>query len=282
MKVIRSVKKMQAVSRKLNRQSLKVGLVPTMGALHAGHLSLIRRARMENDRVIVSIFVNPIQFGRNEDLGRYPLTFKEDVALCRKEGADIVFFPDVSDMYARGFASSVQVSYLSDLLCGASRPGHFSGVTTVVAKLFNITRPDSAYFGQKDAQQALIISRMNEDLNFGIKIRVMPIIREPDGLALSSRNRYLRPDERKDALVLSRGLLVAVKMVREGATDPDTIISVIRQMIRDKKNARIDYVSIVDCETLRPLKKIRGKALLAMAVRVGKTRLIDNILLKGK
>ncbi len=280
--MIRSPKKMHELCRALSRRGLKIGLVPTMGALHAGHLSLIRRARAENDRVVVSIFVNPMQFGRNEDLGRYPRTLREDSVLCRRNGVDFIFFPGVGQMYPPGFASCVQVEALSNVLCGLSRPGHFRGVATVVAKLFNIVRPDNAYFGQKDAQQARIIKRMNDDLDFGIKIHVMPIVREPDGLAMSSRNRYLTPEERRDALVLSQALRAAARMAEEGVADTARIIRRLKMIVGAKKRAHIDYISIVDEESLRPLSRIRGRALLAMAVWVGKTRLIDNAVLRVK
>jgi pantoate--beta-alanine ligase len=249
-----------------------------MGALHEGHLSLIRRARNENDTVVVSIFVNPKQFGPKEDLKKYPRPLSRDLALCKKEGVDFVFLPGAQGMYPEGFSTYVEVDGLSSVLCGKSRPGHFRGVATVVAKLLNIVQPATLYLGQKDAQQAVIIRRMVKDLNFPVKVKVMPTVREKDGLALSSRNAYLTEAQRKDALALSQALKLAKVMVDNGAREPERIISRMRQVIR-KKALKIDYIEIADPDSLKPVNKIAGKVLITLAVRVGKTRLIDNLLI---
>ncbi|MCM8795245.1 MAG: pantoate--beta-alanine ligase [Candidatus Omnitrophica bacterium] len=281
MKIIRSPKQMQGISKEIKDKGKTIGFVPTMGALHQGHLSLIRRARQDTDVVVVSIFVNPTQFGPQEDFQRYPRPFRKDISLCRSLGVDYIFHPLASWMYPEGFKTYVLVEDLSEVLCGRFRPGHFRGVTTVVAKLFNIVRPDIAYFGQKDAQQAIIIKRMVCDLNFPLKIKVMPIIREEDGLALSSRNIYLSPQERNDACVLSEALRLAQGLVKSGIKDTKKIICHMRALIKKKKSAKIDYIAIVDPKTLKPVKKISGRCLLALAVWIGKTRLIDNLCLKG-
>ncbi|MDD5156025.1 MAG: pantoate--beta-alanine ligase [Candidatus Omnitrophica bacterium] len=280
MRIIRSPKQMFEVSQKLKKRGCRTGLVPTMGALHKGHLSLIRRAAQENDKVVVSIFVNPIQFGPKEDFRRYPRNLKKDALLCRNENADFIFYPSAALMYPPGFRTQVSVRELSDVLCGAYRPGHFQGVTTVVAKLFNIVMPDTAYFGQKDAQQALIIQRMAKDLDMPVKIRVMPIIREKDGLAMSSRNAYLDSAQREKAAVLYQALNKARESVKSGIADCALLTKRARATIIKNKPRKIDYISIVDMETLEPVKKIKDKALLALAVWFGNTRLIDNVILK--
>lgn len=282
MNVITKSSHMYARAFELKKRGQSIGLVPTMGALHEGHMSLIRQARKENDIVIVSIFVNPLQFGKGEDFSRYPRPFKKDLSFCSRESVDYVFNPAPSDLYPEGFRTHVEVENLSSVLCGKSRPGHFKGVATVVNKLCNITSPDIMYVGQKDAQQALIIRRMVKDLNLPVVIRVMPIIREPDGLAMSSRNAYLNGREREDALVLYSSLMLAKNMVKAGTRDVTRIISAIKKFIHVKKNALIDYVAVVDPETLTPFKKITGQCLIALAVRIGKTRLIDNIILTVK
>ncbi len=258
---------------------VRIGLVPTMGALHDGHLSLVRHAARSADFVVVSIFVNPTQFGPSEDLEKYPRDLERDVRLLESAGAHLVFAPDAGAMYADGFATWVVVEGVTGRLCGESRPGHFRGVATVVTKLFNIIRPDVAVFGQKDAQQAAVIRRMVRDLDMGIEIIVAPIVREPDGLAMSSRNRYLDPEERSEALALSRALHAAESLVRDGETDAETIKRRVRDVIRDVPRAVIDYVEIVDPDEIVPLGRIEREALLALAVRVGSTRLIDNVLL---
>jgi len=276
MKVISSPKQMSVKSHTLALKGEKIGLVPTMGALHDGHLSLICQARKDNDIVVVSIFVNPMQFGPKEDFRRYPRPIKNDLMLCRKAGVDFVFHPQPGIMFPKGVKSCVEVKDLSDKLCGKHRPGHFAGVTTVVAKLFNIIQPNVAYFGQKDAQQAIIINKMTEDLNFPVKINVMPTLRGKDGLAMSSRNIYLTTQERTDALALSQGLNLAADLIKCGMRDADKIIAEIRRLIKKRKSAKIDYISIVDLDNLNPVKRISGKCLLALAVHTGKTRLIDN------
>lgn len=282
MRVIKSIAQMQRSALSLKRSGKTIGLVPTMGALHEGHLSLIRKARAENKIVIVSIFVNPIQFCPNEDLQRYPRPFKQDRSLCEQENVDYIFFPSPRQMYPYGFKSYVEVRELGDGLCGASRPGHFRGVTTVVSKLFNITQPDRAYFGQKDAQQAAIIERMAKDLDFPCAVRILPVVRESDGLAMSSRNRYLSASERGQAAVLSAALRQARRLVSRGVRRPEAITSGIASAIKSARAARIEYIKIVDAGTLKPVERIRGKALIALAVRFGKTRLIDNIIVQGR
>lgn len=279
---IKDPQRMYAAIRKSRLKKNKtVGFVPTMGALHGGHLSLIRRARRDNDIVVVSIFVNPAQFGPKEDFRRYPRPFKRDAFLCRKEGVDFIFYPTASRMYPDGFRTQVNVKELSDCLCGESRPGHFKGVATVVAKLFNIVSPDIAYFGQKDAQQAVIIKRMLSDLNMPIKIKVLPIVREKDGLALSSRNAYLNGKERKDARVLFNSLNLARDLVKRGVRDAAKIIGPMKRLINEKESAKVDYISVVDTHNLKPLKRISAQALVILAVWIGKTRLIDNIIVYG-
>lgn len=280
---MRLIKSLSLINKELNKCRIKgqsIGFVPTMGALHEGHLSLIRKARKDNDIVVVSIFVNPKQFGPKEDLEKYPRPIKRDLALCRKAGVDFVFCPEFKQMYPDGFSTFVTVKGLSEVLCGKSRPGHFNGVATIVAKLLNIVQPDTLYLGQKDAQQAAILKRMIEDLHIPVKVQVMPIARSKDGLALSSRNAYLSDRERKDALVLSQSLKLAGFFIKNGASDTKRIIFKMRQVIEKKQSAKIDYIEIVDPATLKPLKKVAGSFLIALAVWIGKTRLIDNLLRK--
>ena len=279
MKIITSIKQMSDISQKLQRKGKTMGFVPTMGALHQGHVSLIRRARKENNIVVVSIFVNPAQFGPPEDLKNYPRNLKRDAQMCRKEGVDFIFYPHAEDMYPGNYKTYVTVDDLSDGLCAKFRPGHFKGVTTVVTKLFNLLQPEIAYFGQKDAQQAIIIKRMTEDLNMSVKIKIMPIVRQKDGLALSSRNVYLAPKERKEALVLSQALNLADKLIKQRNRNPKDIICRMRQLINKKKSAKIQYICIVDLENLKPVERIKGKVLIALAVWIGRTRLIDNLCL---
>ena len=256
-----------------------VGLVPTMGYLHAGHMALVERARRENDVVVVSIFVNPTQFGPNEDYGRYPRDLGRDLAMLREAGVDFVFTPEPSEMYPEGFCSFVSVEGLSEKLEGAFRPGHFRGVATVVAKLFNIVPAQRAYFGQKDAQQVVVIRRMARDLNFPHEIVTVPTVREPDGLALSSRNVYLNPEQRRSALVLSRALFAARELYERGERDAREIRSAMRAMLDAEPGVTTDYVTVSDPESLEELERIEGPALVALAARVGDTRLIDNIVL---
>ena len=278
MKIVRSVDQMFNISSVARRSGRRIGFVPTMGALHQGHLSLIRAARRENDLVVVSIFVNPLQFGPKEDFKRYPRAFIRDKRLCRDEKVDFVFSPPADQIYPEDFKTAVLVKELSDLLCGSSRPGHFQGVATVVSKLFNIVSADTAYFGQKDAQQTVIIRQMVRDLNIPVKIRVMPIVREKDGLAMSSRNIYLSPRERQDALVLPEALKLAKTLVQGGQRDSRVLIGRMRKLISGKKSAKIDYIAVVDEKTLRPLKKISSGCLILAAVFFGRTRLIDNLI----
>ncbi len=279
MKVYKSISSLIKKVREVKKQGYKIGLVPTMGFLHEGHMSLIRKARKDTDYVIVSIFVNPAQFGPKEDFKRYPRAIKRDLMLCEKEGADIIFTPEAKEMYPKDYATYVSVEKITDKLCGASRPGHFRGVSTVVAKLFNITMPDVAYFGQKDAQQAIIIKRMADDLNMSVEIKVMPVVREKDGLAMSSRNVYLNRKERGRAQSIYKSLKSAKELFNEGERDSKKIINKIKRVINNQPDAKIDYAAIVDAKDLRDIKKISGEALVAVAVKIGKTRLIDNIIL---
>ncbi len=255
-----------------------IGLVPTMGALHAGHASLITEAKKETDYVVVSVFVNPTQFGPNEDFDRYPRSFDEDVQLCAREGVKLIFRPDVPAMYPPGSRTVVEVKELGDVLCGAARPGHFRGVATVVAKLLNIIQPDVAYFGQKDAQQTRIIEQLVRDLDLPVSIRVCPTVREHDGLALSSRNRYLQVDERRQATVLFQALEAVKAQIHQGERDVKVLEKLLAQRIASAPAARLDYASIVDWDTLRPVDRLQGKVLIAVAVYFGATRLIDNFI----
>ncbi|RCX23301.1 pantoate--beta-alanine ligase [Fontibacillus phaseoli] len=281
--------KSERVRAAKERKFPKTGLVPTMGFLHEGHASLLRRARQENDIVVLSIFVNPIQFGPNEDFERYPRDEEKDLSLAEREGVDVVFLPSVEDMYPQPTATKIRVEGLTDRLCGASRPGHFDGVTTVVGKLLHIVQPTNAYFGQKDAQQAAVIAQMVQDLNFDAVIVPCPIIRESDGLALSSRNVYLNPDERKAALVLSRSLLELEAKVEAGENiKAGDARRTLVQSIHAEPLAVIDYVEIVHFPGLKPVEEIenikdaKGPVLIALAVKFGTTRLIDNVILTKK
>lgn len=274
MQVTKTVAETRALVKNWRKEGKTVGLVPTMGYLHEGHASLIRRCREENDIVVVSVFVNPTQFGPNEDLEAYPRDFQRDSALCASLGADLIFHPEPEDMYQNPCAY-VSIETLSDNLCGKSRPIHFRGVCTVVSKLFNIVSPDRAYFGQKDAQQLAIIKKMVKDLDFDIEIVGCPIIREEDGLAKSSRNTYLSPDERKAALFLSRAVRKGQEIISAGM-ESDSVLSEMRKVIQAEPLARIDYVSMVDALTMQDVEKVDRDVLVAMAVYIGKTRLIDN------
>ena len=257
----------------------RVGLVPTMGYLHEGHLSLVRRAREECDHVIVSIFVNPTQFGPAEDLSKYPRDLDRDLSLLEPLGVDLVWMPTAEMMYPPGFQTWVEVEGITRPLEGSMRPGHFRGVTTVVAKLFNAVQPHKAYFGQKDAQQAAVIRQMTRDLNFPLEIVVCPIVREPDGLAMSSRNVYLDPDQRKAATILSRSLGTAQEAYEDGVRNAEMLRQIMRDVIASEPLAQVQYVSCADYDTLEELETVTGKALLSMAVFMGKTRLIDNLIL---
>ncbi len=280
MRIITKVKEMQKVADELRREGKIIGIVPTMGYLHEGHLSLIKIAKEKSDVVITTIFVNPLQFAPHEDYNKYPRDFERDVKLAQSAGCDIIFYPSVEEMYPENFLTYVEVEKITKVLEGEFRPTHFRGVTTVVAKLFNITR--IAVFGQKDAQQALIIKQMVRDLNFDIEIIVAPIVREADGLAMSSRNVYLSESERKDATVLYQSLKLAEKLIREGERNPQNIISQMEELIKSKPTAKIDYIAIADPNTLEKVEKLKEgeEYLVAIAVRIGSTRLIDNTLVK--
>ncbi len=280
MEVIRTILEIKEKVASWKSKGATVGLVPTMGYLHDGHMSLVHKAVSDNDYVIVSIFVNPIQFGINEDLDRYPKNMEQDTKLCQEANVDAIFYPSAAEMYPSGFSSFIDMSQITETLCGASRPGHFRGVCTVVMKLFNITSADSAYFGQKDAQQLAVIKRMVKDFNMNIKITGLPIVREKDGLAMSSRNTYLSQEERIASLCLSKALIEALQMFRQGIKDVLLLKQHIEQTITSTPFTKIDYIEIVDAETMQPLEHIEAPALCAIAVFIGQTRLIDNILLK--
>jgi pantoate--beta-alanine ligase len=279
MKICSTTDEMRAASRAARHPGKRLGFVPTMGALHPGHLSLVRAARARSDVVAVSIFVNPLQFGPAEDLAKYPRTFERDVEFLESEVVDILFAPTPEEMYPAGAVTYVTVEGLSEKLCGKSRPGHFRGVTTVVAKLFNIVEPDLAFFGQKDAAQTTIIRRMVRDLNLPVEIVVCPIVREPDGLAMSSRNAYLSPRERKSAMVLHRSLTQLRDRFDQGERNAANLIEAGRQVLAQEPAVRVDYLEIVDPATLDPVQELRSTTLVAIAALVGNTRLIDNILM---
>lgn len=280
MKIIKTIKEMQELSRSLILQGKKLGFVPTMGALHEGHLSLVRQARKDNDVVIVSIFVNPIQFGPHEDFARYPRDLEGDSEKLKRESVDILFYPDIREMYPEGYKTFVEVQGLSDRLCGAFRPGHFRGVATVVTKLFNIVKPHRAYFGLKDYQQTVIIKKMVNDLNMDIEIVTCPTVREPDGLAMSSRNLYLKADERKAATVIYRTLLEAEKLIREFKSPEEVRTIMLERLKSEPLVSSIDYAGVYDPETLEEIKDYSEdkEILIAIALRIGNTRLIDNII----
>jgi pantoate--beta-alanine ligase len=278
MEVIEKISEMKKAVRQLKEEKKRIGFVPTMGYLHEGHLSLVRASKKEAEVTVVSIFVNPTQFGPKEDFNRYPRDLERDKSLLAKEGVDFLFHPPVEEMYPSNYRTYVEVTGLQDRLCGRSRPGHFRGVATVVLKLFNIVCPDLAYFGQKDAQQAVVIRRLVRDLNLDVEIKVMPIVRDADGLALSSRNTYLSPEERRASLALPRSLQAAARLLERGERKAEKVKEQIEKIISSEPNLRIDYVEIVDPEELRPLEEIRGAALIAAAVFCGQTRLIDNLL----
>jgi pantoate--beta-alanine ligase len=277
--IVRAPAEMRARAEDQRRDGVRIAVVPTMGALHDGHLSLLRAGRARADLLIATIFVNPTQFGPGEDYAAYPRTEEDDVARARECGADLVFAPDADSMYPPGYETYVEVRELSRPLCGASRPGHFSGVATVVTKLFHTTLPHVAVFGEKDYQQLALIRRMNRDLDFGIEIVGMPIVREADGLALSSRNRYLSPEERADALSLSRGLTAAREAYRAGERDRGALEACARAPVEAAPRARLEYAELRDADTLEPVERADRPAVLAVAARVGTTRLIDNTVL---
>ncbi|MCX5749612.1 MAG: pantoate--beta-alanine ligase [Candidatus Saganbacteria bacterium] len=280
MKTIKRPHEMKRITRSLREKDTKVGFVPTMGALHEGHLQLVRKAKKHSDVVIVSIFVNPTQFGPKEDYKRYPRDLKRDISLLLNEKVDMLFVPDVSDMYPQGHKSSVKVGELGNKLCGKSRPGHFNGVATIVKKFLNIINPHKLFLGAKDFQQQVIIRKMIKDLDLGVDVVTVPTVREKDGLAKSSRNRYLSAKERHSAAALSRSLTLAKSLVKKGQRDPNKIISDMKALILKESCTRIDYISICDPDTLEKQNIVKRPALIALAVFVGKTRLIDNLLIK--
>ena len=275
MKVVYTISEVRELVKQYKRDGLTVGFVPTMGYLHEGHGSLIKRAKEENDIVVVSTFVNPIQFGPNEDLDKYPRDQKRDEEVCETYGGDVMFLPSVEEMYPEERKTTVSVEGLTAGLCGAKRPGHFNGVTTVVTKLFNIVLPDRAYFGQKDAQQLAIIKKMVQDMNFDVEVVGCPIVREEDGLAKSSRNTYLSDEERKAALCLSKSVKKGMEIIKEGISAKE-VLDEMKKVINQEPLAKIDYVSMVDSLTMEDVETVDRDVLVAMAVYIGKTRLIDN------
>lgn len=278
--MMKIIYKIEELSKYLqDKKGQTIGLVPTMGFLHQGHISLIERAVKENNIVIVSIFVNPTQFGPGEDYDIYPRNIEGDMKILQEVGADVLFIPESKEMYPKGYNTFVEVMKITNVLCGASRPDHFRGVTTIISKLFNITKPNRAYFGQKDAQQCAVIKKMVKDLNYDLEIIVCPIIREKDGLALSSRNAYLNEDERKEARVLFQTLMLARESIENGEKDPELIKKLIYKTISEKKLANLEYVEIINETTLENIDEIKGDVLIALAVKFGKTRLIDNIVI---
>lgn len=280
MEITGAIEEVRRQVKEWRKQGLSVGLVPTMGYLHEGHKSLIVKAAAENDKVVVSDFVNPIQFGVNEDLDAYPRDIEADKKVCEEAGADLIFHPEVTEMYAPDFSTYVEMSKVSEGLCGKTRPTHFRGVCTVVSKLFHIVMPDRAYFGQKDAQQLAVIRRMVRDLNMDIQIVDCPIVREADGLAKSSRNTYLNEAERRAALVLSKAVFHGEDLMKKGERDAETILTAMREIIEKEPMAKIDYVEMVDADTIEPVTRAEGRVLTAMAVYIGKTRLIDNFIVE--
>ena len=278
MKIVGTVKEVREQVKEWKKQGLSVGFVPTMGYLHEGHRSLMDAARKGNDKVVVSIFVNPMQFGPTEDLATYPRDLDHDAALCESAGVDLIFHPEAEEMYEKDFCSFVDMTGLTEGLCGKTRPIHFRGVCTVVNKLFNIVTPDHAYFGQKDGQQLAVIKRMVRDLNMDIEIVGCPIVREEDGLAKSSRNTYLSPEERKAALILSKTVALGKELAKT-EKDANKVVEAMKKNIETEPLAKIDYVEAVDALSMAPVEKLEGTCMLAMAVYIGKTRLIDNTLI---
>lgn len=278
MKIVETIKEVREQVKDWKMQGLTVGLVPTMGYLHEGHQSLMEAARKDNDKVVVSIFVNPMQFGPTEDLAQYPRDLEHDAALCEKTGVDLIFHPEPEEMYEKDFCSFVDMTGLTEGLCGKTRPIHFRGVCTVVNKLFHIVTPDRAYFGQKDGQQLAVIRRMVRDLNMDIQIVGCPIVREADGLAKSSRNTYLSKEERKAALILSKTIALGRELA-ETQKDAAKVLQAMREKLETEPLAKIDYVEAVDAFSMQPVDELRGECMLAMAVYIGKTRLIDNTLI---
>lgn len=280
MQVFKKITPLRAKIKKEKKFGQEIGFVPTMGYLHQGHLALLEQARVENDIVVLSIFVNPTQFGPDEDLEEYPRDIERDLKLAEKAGCDLVFIPEADEIYSPQAATKVIVEDLTNKLCGASRAGHFAGVCTIVTKLFNITLPNRAYFGQKDAQQVLVIKRLVKDLNFDLEIKTVDIVREADGLAVSSRNKYLNSKERQAGLILSNSLNLAEQLIKAGARDAEFVKEKIKEKIANQPLAEIDYVEIVAQNSLKTVEKISGKILIALAVYIGETRLIDNLMME--
>jgi pantoate--beta-alanine ligase len=277
MQIITTIPEMQSLADSLRQQGKTIGFVPTMGCLHEGHLSLIRRARQESDTVIVSIFVNPTQFGPREDFDRYPRDDEGDRVKCGSAGVDILFMPAAAEMYPEKPSVFVTVEGLPDILEGAARPGHFRGVSTVVSKLFHIVKPHTAYFGQKDYQQCVVVKRMVKGLNMDVKIAVLPTVREQDGLALSSRNSYLTAEERRAAAAIYRALSSAEQLVKAGVKEPEKLKNKMQAVLREERGISIDYIEVVDCESLAPRAVVQDNMVLLVAVRLGRARLIDNL-----
>jgi pantoate--beta-alanine ligase len=277
-RIVETLAGIQGYVAACRKRGVKIGFVPTMGAFHEGHLTLMREARRNNQAVIVSIFVNPIQFSAGEDYDRYPRRLEQDTKMADSEGVDVIFAPSVAEMYPKGFDTHVDQTDLPSKLCGAFRQGHFRGVMTIVTKLFNIVKPDTAYFGQKDYQQSLIIRRTATDLNLDVAVKVLPTVREEDGVAMSSRNVYLGPKQRKDATCLIQSLRRAQDMVNNGESSASKVSAEMKRLIRKVKGTRVEYIAIVNSDTLEPVKEIKGKTLIALAVRIGKARLIDNVI----
>ncbi len=280
MQICKTIAELKKKIKEIKNEGKTVGFVPTMGYLHEGHLSLMRQARKENDFVIISIFVNPTQFEPNEDLATYPRDLQRDVELAKSVGVELIFAPEAEEIYPENYKTIVEVIDLSQSLCGVTRPGHFKGVCTVVTKLFNIVQPDRAYFGQKDAQQVIIIRQMVKDLHIPVEVIAGPIVREADGLAMSSRNKYLKSEERQAALVLFKALTIAREAIQTGERRAELIEQIIIQMIAKEPSVIIDYVSVVSGVTLEKISHLEGQVLIALAVFIGKTRLIDNIMLE--
>jgi len=278
MQTVKTIQQVRDLIKNAKQQGKTIGFVPTMGALHIGHISLIKTAKQQSDFVVVSIFVNPAQFGPTEDFDNYPRPIEEDLKICERNGVDLVFAPAVDEMYPAKNLTWVEVEKLTELLCGRSRPGHFRGVTTVCTKLFNIVQPDNAFFGQKDAQQAIVIKRMIADLNVPLKIVVCPTVREPDGLAVSSRNKYLNEAERRDAPLIYKSLTKAQQLIKTGQKQREKIIEEIKVTISRSNLLEIEYIEVVDAETLQKVSSLSGTVLIAIAAKLGRARLIDNIM----
>ncbi len=282
MEIINNIKDLKLFITTLKTKHMKIGFVPTMGFLHEGHLSLMKKARADNNFLAISIFVNPIQFGTGEDYAEYPRDMERDIELAGATDCGLIFAPPVREMYPTGYSTFVEVENLAGTLCGISRPDHFRGVTTVVTKLFNLVCPDRAYFGQKDAQQAIILRRMVKDLNMNPEVVILPTIREIDGLAMSSRNKYLGIEERKEAALIYKSLTETEELIKKGITDPKELIYNIKAILTYAKTGIVDYIEIVDLEKLQPVEKITGRCLVAIAMKFGITRLIDNIIVEAE